>query len=204
MADVGSTTESGRVDGASTRVLEGVTGADVGLLVLRLGLGVVFLGHGLQKLGWFPGGGYPTSMSEQKAFLVNFGYSSPSLMAWLLTVTEIVAGVSLLLGLLTPLGSAAVIGIMWQFVAGLQWGGGLFGNSTTGGFEQSLIGLVAAVALAYVGPGRLSVDHALGLKLSGLRWGSIGVALGIVVGSIVLVAFGSGFGGAPPPVIGPG
>lgn len=200
MADVGSTTELALVDGAKARVLEAVTGADVGLLVLRLGIGIVFLGHGLQKLGWFPGGGYPTSMSEQKAFLVQFGYSSPSLMAWLVTVTEIFAGVSLLLGLVTPLGAAAVIGIAWQFVAGLQWDGGLFGNDTSGGFEQTLMMLVGAVALAYVGPGRLSVDHALGLKLSGARWGSIGVALGVVVGSIVLVAFGSGFGGALPPI----
>ncbi len=197
------TTAPGRVDSTKARVQEGITGADVGLLVLRLGLGVVFLGHGLQKLGWFPGGGYPTSISEQKAFLIHFGYSSPSLMAWLITATEIVAGVSLLLGLLMPLGAAAVIGIAWQFVAGLQWDGGLFGNDTVGGYEQTLFMLVAAVALAYVGPGRLSVDRALGLKLDGMRWGSIGVGLGVVVGSIVLVAFGSGFGGAPPP-FGPG
>ena len=130
------TTAPGRVDSTKARVQEGITGADVGLLVLRLGLGVVFLGHGLQNFGWFPGGGYPTSISEQKAFLIHFGYSSPSLMAWLITATEIVAGVSLLLGLLMPLGAAAVIGIAWQFVAGLQWDGGLFGNDTVGGYEH--------------------------------------------------------------------
>src|SRR5262245_61626549 len=65
-----------RPETVRSRVLVGVSGADVGLLVLRLGVGVVLLGHGLQKLGWFKGGGYPSSISAQKQFLAIFGYSS--------------------------------------------------------------------------------------------------------------------------------
>lgn len=182
---------------AERRALEGVTGADVGLFVLRVGLGVIVLGHGLQKLGWFEGGGYPTSISAQKAFLTQFGYSSVGFLAWVLTLTEIAAGLSLLFGFLTPLGAAGVIGIMWQFVAGLQWDGGLYGNSTAGGFEYSLVFLVAAIALGFTGPGRLSVDRALGWKLAGVRWGLVALALGLVVGTLVLTIWGSGFGGAP-------
>ena len=201
MVDVGATVSSTntRTEAVASRVLEGISGADVGLLVLRFGLGIVFLGHGLQKLGWFKGGGYPTSISTQKQFLALFGYSSTGFLAWVLTVTEVAAGISLLLGLLTPFGAAGVIGITWQFVAGLQWDNGLFGNDTAGGYEYTLIIFAAAIALAFAGPGRLAVDRALGLKLEGVRWGLISLGLGLVVGTLVLTIFGSGFGGAPSP-----
>jgi putative oxidoreductase len=211
-SDAGASTPSPEPHdaGPSARALDGITGEDVGLLVLRFGLGVVFLGHGLQKLGWFRGGlggGYPASISAEKDLLLLWHYSSTGLLAWVLTITEIAAGVSLLLGLLTPLGAAGVIGIMWQFVAGLQWQYGLFANHTNelnattipAGFEYTLIILTAAIALAFTGPGRLSADRALGLRLRGMRWGLIGTALGLVVGTFVLVVWGHGLGRSLPP-----
>lgn len=175
-------------------------GTDVGLLVLRVGLGLVFLGHGLQKLGWFEGGGYPTDMVSQKAFLELFGYSSVGFLAWVITLTEVGAGLSLLLGLVNPLGAAAVIGVMFQAVAGYQWDGGLFGTTDgTGGYEFSLVILLAATALGFTGPGRFSVDHVLGWRLSGVRWGLLALVTGIVVGAFVLIVWGVGLGGTPPP-----
>ncbi len=53
-----------------------LTGTDVGLLCVRVVLGVVFLGHGLQKFGLFDSGGYPNSISAQQDMLTLFGYSS--------------------------------------------------------------------------------------------------------------------------------
>ena len=181
-------------------LLATVTGSDVGLLILRLGIGIIFLGHGLQKLGWFKGGGYPTGISSQETFLTFFGYSSTAFLAWVVTLTEVGAGLSLVLGAVTPLGAAGATGIMFQAVAGYQWPGGLFGdNAGRGGFELSLVFFVASIALAFTGAGSLSVDGALRWKLSGMRWGVASLVLAVVVGTIVLTAFGVGFGGTPAP-----
>lgn len=178
---------------------ESSIGVDVAAVCLRFILGILFLGHGLQKLGWFEAPGWPSSISEQAEFVAFFGYSDTNLMAWLITITEITAGALLLLGLLTPLATAAVVGVGFQFVAGVQWDGGLFGNEATGGFDQSLLLTMAAVALGFIGAGRFSLDSRLpsSIPVRGWRAGAIAVALGVVVGAIVLVAFGVGFGGQP-------
>lgn len=181
-----------------------VTGVDIGLLIIRVGIGVIFFGHGLQKLGWFEGGGYPHDMASQEQFLTFFGYSSTSLLSWVLTLTEVACGLSLLLGAVLPLGAAGAAGIMLQAVVGYQWDGGLFGtNDGVGGFEFALMFMVAAVGLGFTGPGRLSVDGALGWRLSGTRWGLAALVVAVVVGLIVLIGFGVGLGGTPAPPVGP-
>ena len=184
---------------ASTRPnpLVDISGLDIGALVVRVGIGVVFLGHGLQKFGLFDDGSYPNSISAQKEFLQLFGYSSVGLFAVIITIAELLAGVSLILGLITPLGAAAVIGITIQFIAGPQWDAGLFGNASAGGFEFSWAFFVIAAAIAFIGPGQLSVDAALGLRLEGRRWGLIALGLGLLVGVIVLQVWGVGLGGTP-------
>lgn len=171
-------------------------GHDVGLLILRVALGLVFLGHGLQKFGLFGSGAYPASISAQADFIGLFGYSSTTLLSWLLTGAEFVAGLSLLSGVVTPLGAAAVIGIGLQFVAGPGWQAGLFGNAQAGGFEFSFMMVAAGCALALTGPGTYSLGRRLGLaRFSEKPWGLAGVATGVVMGLGVLVAFGSGIGG---------
>jgi putative oxidoreductase len=186
------------VRGSSVRRLfADATGLDVGLLILRLVLGAVFLGHGLQKLGWFKGGGYPSSLSEQEVFLSILGYSSTRFLAWVVTMSEVVAGIWFLLGALTPLGAAAAVGIMFQFVGGVEWGGGLLGNRTQGGFEFSLITLAGAAALAFGGPGSISIDSVRALKLDGLRYGVAALAAGTIIGAFVLIVWGAGLGGHP-------
>ncbi len=183
---------------------DGLTGVDIGLLVLRFVIGIILLGHGLQKLGWFEGGGYPHDMGTQAEFLKLFGYSSTSLLSWMLVLTEVGAGLSLLLGALTPLGAAGGAGIMFQAVAGYQWSGGLFGDSAGAvGYEFALVFFAAAIALGFTGPGHLSVDQVLGWRLSGIRWGLAALALAVVVGLVVLVGFGVGLGGTPAPPAGP-
>lgn len=175
-------------------------GVDVAAIGLRLLLGVVLLGHGLQKAGWFKAPGWPSSIDEQADFVGLFGYSHTHLMAWLITITEVASGALLLLGLLTPLATAAIIGIGFQFAAGPQWSGGLFGNDSSSGLDSTLLLMVAAAALGFIGAGRYSLDARMpsALPVRGWRGGVIAVALGVVVGTIVLVAFGVGLGGQPP------
>lgn len=171
---------------------------DIVSLILRVTFGVIFLGHATQKLGWFKGGGYPTSISTQADFVKFMGYDHTHLMAWLITLTEAASGILLLAGLCTPLAVAGMLGVNFQFIAGVQWNFGLFGNTTGGsGFELPLMMSAGIAALGFVGAGRFSVDHKLRWNLRGPRWGLAAIALAVVAGSIVLVGFGLGFGGQP-------
>jgi putative oxidoreductase len=184
---------------ARTNPLLDASGLDIGALIVRVGVGVVFSGHGLQKFGAFDNGSYPNSISAQKDLLRLFGYSSVGLLAWVVTLAELIAGVSLILGAITPLGAAAAIGITLQFIAGPQWDAGMFGNANAGGFEFTWAFFVVAIALAFIGPGRLSVDAALGYRLEGRRWGLLALAVGVITGIIVLQVWGVGLGGTPSP-----
>lgn len=176
---------------------------DVGSLIMRVVFGIIFLGHGLQKLGWFDSGGYPNSIGAQKQLIEILGYSSAGFLSWVITLAEFVAGVSLLLGLVLPVGAAAVAGISIQPILGYQWDGGLFGNAAAMGFEFSLIAFGAAIMLAFTGPGRWSIDSLLGWRLYGRRWGLIALITALVVGIFVLQVWGVGLGGSPPPPPGP-
>lgn len=175
------------------------SGMDVGLLILRVAFGVIFLGHALQKLGWFEGGGYPTDIASQETFLTFLGYSSTAFLAWVVTLSEAVAGVSLILGALTPIGAAAAMGIMFQGIVGYQWDGGLFGDANGFGFEFALSFFAGAAAIGFCGAGRFSVDHRLGWSLSGMRIGMLAMGGSMVVAAAVLNIWGVGFGGTPMP-----
>ena len=66
----------------------------------------------------------------------------------------------LALGLLTPLGSAAVIGVMFNAVVAVHWHSGEW--AANGGYELPLLFGIVAVTLGFTGPGRLSFDRGLG------------------------------------------
>jgi putative oxidoreductase len=131
---------------------------DLGLLVLRLALGAVFFGHGMQKLfGVFGGPG----LSGFAGYLTAQGYRHVGLLAGVTAVTELLGGTLVLLGLLTPLAAAGLLGVMisaiWQ-----SWDGGFFLGPGGGiEYEFTLAGLAAGLVLT--GGGRLAVDRALPL-----------------------------------------
>jgi putative oxidoreductase len=83
-------------------------------------------------------------------------------------VSEIVGGLLIAVGLLTPLASAIVFGTL--FVAAVSTFKNGFWNVNGGGEYPFVLGIVGLV-IAFTGPGRYSVDDALGLELSGLQWG---------------------------------
>lgn len=155
---------------------------NTGLLVLRLVIGLLLVGHGSQKLfGSFGGPG----LDGTAGFFQSIGFRPGKPMAIVAGVSETAAGVLLALGLLTPLASAAVIGTL-VVASSVHWAAGLWGQN--GGYELPLVYVSAAAALAFTGPGTYSLDNALGLEgLSGLGWGIAAVVVG-ALSSFVAVA----------------
>ncbi len=151
---------------------------ETGLLLLRLVVGLLFIGHGTQKLyGWFDGGG-PDGTAEMFG---SVGYRKPGTMAMVAGTAEAGAGVLLVLGLFTPLAGAAIIGVMLNAAVAVHWSNGLW--SSNGGYEYPLVNATAGAALAFTGPGVLSLDGALGLPLAGVGWGFAAILLGLLVGA---------------------
>jgi putative oxidoreductase len=166
--------------------LEEVNGMSVGLLILRVVLGAVFIGHGTQKLfGWLGGGGPDGTGS----FLHGLGYRPGKPSAVVAGSAEALGGLSLLLGLLTFLGAAAVIGVMVNAMVAVHVRNG-FWNSN-GGIEFPLINIAAATCLAFVGPGRISFDWLIGWHLWGIFWGVLALVIGFAAAIAMLAVRGS-------------
>ncbi|MGQ0466253.1 MAG: DoxX family protein [Sporichthyaceae bacterium] len=154
---------------------------DLGLLILRMSFGLLMAGHGAQKLfGWFGGKGLDGTADGFQ----NLGYSPAKLFAFVAGTTEFGAGLLLAFGALTPLACAGVVGVMVNAIS-VHWDAGVYGD----GYEMALLYALAAVGIAFVGPGRYALDR-------GRSWGSGGLALGagaLVLGAgtalIVLAAF---------------
>ncbi len=133
---------------------------DVALLVLRVVVGLYLIGHGTQKLfGWLGGPGLPGTAG----FLGTLGFRPARFWATNAGLAEAGGGLLLLLGLLSPLGSAAIVAAMLVAIATAHLGKGWF--NMTGGPELPLTNIAAAVALALVGPGRYALDSWLGVSL---------------------------------------
>lgn len=126
--------------------------SDVGLLVGRIALGVIFVAHGWQKLNDVGHSGV-TKMFD------GLGIPLPALSAYFATWVELIGGVALIAGVIVPLAglllAADMAGAFWY----VHMDKGLF--SDKGGYEFVLILGAAAVLLALTGAGRLSVDGLL-------------------------------------------
>lgn len=154
-----------------------------GLLLLRLVLGVTLAGHGAQKLfGVFGGHG----IKGTGGFFGNLGFRAPAAMALFAGLGEFGGGLLFAAGLLTPFAALALTVVMAVAIASVHWSKGFWAGA--GGYEYNLLIVAGAVAVAAIGPGRFSLDHAFGWddNLSGFRWG-VGVAVvGAVVAFLVL------------------
>jgi putative oxidoreductase len=150
-----------------------------GLLLLRVVVGGTMFSHGAQKLfGWFGGGG-PRGTAGSMGKL---GYRAPLVMAIAAGLGES-GGLAFAAGFLTPLAALGITIVMINAIVAVHWSNGFFAGN--GGYEFNLTLLTVAVAVAAIGPGRFSVDRALGWddNLSGVWWG-VGV-----LGTALVIAF---------------
>ena len=144
---------------------------DTGLLLIRCVVGLLLVGHGTQKLfGWF--GGY--GLAGVGGWFHSIGHRPGRLMALAAGLSEAGGGLLLAVGLLTPLAAAAVIGVM-LVAASTHWPKIWVAE---GGLELPLVYAVVGAALAFTGPGAVSLDRAFGWDLAGTGWGLFAVALG--------------------------
>ena len=160
-------------------------GTDAGLLELRGTFGSLMTGHGAQKLfGWFGGHGLDgTSM-----WLESLGYKPGKPWAIAAGLSEFGGGVLTSLGLLHPIGPLLTLGSMGTATFKVHWGKPIW--VTSGGAELPVLNIAIATALFLTGPGRYSLDNALGIRLP--RWLAVpgaalsaaGVAYGIFMSQL--------------------
>lgn len=151
---------------------------DAALLVLRVVVGGLLIGHGGQKLfGWFDGGGI-TGTAE---FLAALGLRPAPAWAVLAGLAELGGGLLTLLGLLNPLGPVAIIAAMLMAVATVHWGKPIW--ATRGGGELPITNIAVAAALILAGPGRFSLDARMPWDLP--MWTAL-PALAIAVGGMAI------------------
>jgi putative oxidoreductase len=133
---------------------------DFALLILRAVFGGLLAGHGAQKLfGWF--GGY--GLKGTAGWLESMGMKPGKPWAVLAGASEFGGGALTALGALNPLGPLQTIGAMGMATAKTHWGKPIW--VTSGGAELPVTNMAIALALGIAGPGKFSVDHALGIKL---------------------------------------
>ncbi len=141
--------------------------AALGLLILRLVVGLTLAAHGSQKLfGWWGGAGMTGwTQSVQK---LRIRPAQP--WAWVAALSEFGGGLLVALGLLSPLGSLAIVGAMLVAIATVHLSRGFW--TTKGGYEFNLTLIAAAAALA--------LTNALGIHLP--------EPLTLLVGTVALIA----------------
>jgi putative oxidoreductase len=158
-----------------------VTALDVGILVVRLAVGLTFAAHGAQKVfGWWAGPGF----AGWTGAITRMGLRPAPLWAALSAGVELVGGLLLVLGLLTPIASAMVVAQFVYIVLRVHLPKGFWNKN--GGIEFPLQLLAGALLIAASGPGAIAIDRAVGLDLS--TWWRAGFLVVAVLGALATMA----------------
>lgn len=155
----------------------------IGRLLLRLVVGGLFVGHGTQKLfGWFGGNGLDATAQGFEHLGLRPGRQN----AIAAGAAEAGGGALLAVGLATPLAASVLIATMLTAIHRVHAKNGPW--TTNGGYEYNLVLIAAALTLAELGPGALSLDGASGRERSGPGWALFALAAGAAgaYGSYVL------------------
>jgi putative oxidoreductase len=130
---------------------------DLGLFLIRVVLGLIFAAHGAQKLfGWF--GGY--GLTGTGGFLEQLGFRPGKRYATAAALSEFTGGLLFALGFLGAVGPALIVSVMIVAIVTVHRKNPFF--VATNGIEHPLIFATVAVGIALTGPGRYSLDYAVG------------------------------------------
>lgn len=132
---------------------------DLALLLARVGLGWVLIMHGIRR--WQDQG-----IDSQIAYLKQFATPFPTYAAWGGTLLELVGGIFLIVGALTPLVAAAIVVEQVLIVAYTSWYKSFYINKVSGdtvswqgGYEYSVVIALLALLLVVYGSGRVGIDR---------------------------------------------
>jgi putative oxidoreductase len=162
-----------------------------GLLVARLIVGLLMAAHGGQKVfGWL--GGY--GIAGTAGFFEQLGFRPGRLFVVAASLSELLGGILIALGLFGPVGPALLLSVMIVAAVSVHWKGGLF--ATTNGIEVPLLYATGAVALAFTGYGLFSLDAVVGidhtwtpaLKVAALTVGAVGGVVNLLARRSAAVA----------------
>ena len=152
----------------------------LGVLIVRLVVGGLLAGHGAQKLfGWFGGAG----LEGTAGWLESMRLRPGTVWARIAGGSEFFGGLLTALGFLNPLGPIVAMGAMVMAWAKVHLGNPVW--STKGGAELPLTNIAVLSALTVAGPGRLSLDSLVGIRIP--RIVGLGALLGML-GSVYLIA----------------
>src|SRR2546428_1096908 len=145
----------------------------IGILILRLVVGLTLAAHGAQKLfGWF--GGY--GLTGTGGFLEQLGFVPGRRNALFAGLAEVGGGLLLALGLATPLAAAMIVAVMVVAGGSAHLKHGFFVHKQ--GYEYTPIPAIAALSVAFAGPGPGALHPLLGGRGAGGRWGPPAPAVG--------------------------
>ena len=131
----------------------------VGLFLLRVVVGVVFVVHGLGKLLGPPLG---AGLAALQALLTQLGMPEPAVLVWVIVAVELLGGVCLILGAGVTIAGLLLAGEMLVALATFRAPYGVaayhFGDLAARGYEYALVLAAASLAIALGGPGILALQ----------------------------------------------
>jgi putative oxidoreductase len=137
--------------------VDDVGAVNLGLLLLRVSIGVAIFAHGWNHLDKVRKGPGVANWFE------SLGLKPGPIHAWMVTITEIVTGAMLVVGFLTPLAAAGVIGVVVvAFVSNHRDAGFFVFNRPVEGWEYLMVLTFASLAIGPLGAGEWSLDDAFG------------------------------------------
>ena len=132
--------------------MNNATSSTIGLTALRVATGFIFAAHGWQKYSQF------TIAGTQAAF-AEMGVPMAAVVAPVIATLELVGGIALILGLFSrPIAALLALDMLGALVLVHAPAGVFIANN---GYELVLILGAAALSIALIGPGRISLDKAL-------------------------------------------
>jgi putative oxidoreductase len=160
---------------------------DLGLMVLRIGLGALLIAHALHKaFGWWGGGG----LDAFSRTLADVGFKHTGLLAYVSVGAQLGIGVLLILGLFTPLAAAAAVAYFINSLGAAvaaQPQSGYFPFFVPDGHEYQITLILVAAALTLTGPGLYGFDAGRGWARRPFIGSAVALVVGIAAGIAVWV-----------------